>query len=223
MSTFTKAYLVLYNSSLVIAWSMVLLQASRHVSETKSVEGLYGQVSFWLKIAQTAAIMEILHSAFGLVKSSVATVFPQIFSRIAILWIVLETFVMQSADTENTIGFPLLLFAWTVTEIIRYSFYTNTLLETVPFALTWCRYTFFIILYPMGVAGEVISLWASIPQMEESGLLDIKLPNPANFGLSFAYLGYFCLVIYPFGLYYLYTYMLSQRKKVLAAEKKKDE
>jgi very-long-chain (3R)-3-hydroxyacyl-CoA dehydratase len=59
----------------------------------------------------------------------------------------------------------MMIAAWSVTEVIRYSFYAFTLLGSVPYFLTWCRfarlfdafdltafrYTFFIIVYPIGV------------------------------------------------------------------------
>ncbi len=43
------------------------------------------------------------------------------------------------------------LYAWSITEMIRYSFYAGGLLHMTPGVLTWLRYTLFIILYPIGV------------------------------------------------------------------------
>jgi hypothetical protein len=39
-------------------------------------------------------------------------------------------------------GFVLLLLAWTVTEMIRYSMYAIQLVTTPPYLLTWLRYFF---------------------------------------------------------------------------------
>jgi hypothetical protein len=38
-------------------------------------------------------------------------------------------------------GFVLLLLAWTVTEMIRYSMYAIQLVTTPPYLLTWLRYS----------------------------------------------------------------------------------
>ncbi len=49
-------------------------------------------------------------------------------------------------------GVLLVCFAWSVTEVVRYSYYAFNILGFVPYLLTWCRYSLFIILYPLGVA-----------------------------------------------------------------------
>ncbi len=72
-----------------------------------------------------------------------------------VTWAVLYAF----PESRSCRGLPLLLLAWQVTEIIRYSFYFFGLLGSVPSVLTYLRYTLFIALYPMGVTGE---LWCGI-------------------------------------------------------------
>ena len=219
-SVVTKLYLIIYNSALVVSWSLVLLKASIHVSEKKTFVGLYNEVEYWLKVSQTAALMEVLHSMFGLVRSSVIVTFPQVMSRIGVLWIVLDGIVMKHASTKGTVGFPMLLFAWTVTEIVRYTFYTNTLLDSVVYALKWCRYSFFLVLYPVGVSGEIICIVASLPLARELGSFSYVLPNNLNISFDYVYFCYFVLSLYAPGIYHLFTYMLSQRRKVLAKKEK---
>ena len=55
---------------------------------------------------------------------------------------------------QLSVGFPLLLLAWTLTEMIRYTLYAVSLVSTPPRLLTWLRYSFFIPAYPTGVTGE---------------------------------------------------------------------
>jgi len=218
---FSKLYLVLYNSFLAISWSLVLLKASIHISEKKTFSGLYNEIDYWLKIAQTAAVLEVLHAATGLVKSSVANVFPQILSRVGILWLICDDVIMKNESSKDTIGFPMLLFAWTVTEIIRYTYYTNALLDCTAYPLTWCRYTFFLVLYPTGVCGEILCILAAIPIIKEKNLYSFPLPNHLNFGFDFIHVIYVVFMLYPPLFYMLYTYMLYQRKKVLNMDKQK--
>lgn len=71
----SKAYLIMYNSVLAVAWSLVLLKTSIYISEKKSHEGLYDEIDFWLKVAQTSAVLEIAHSLLGIVKTPVGTLF----------------------------------------------------------------------------------------------------------------------------------------------------
>ena len=65
---------------------------------------------------QTMAIMEILHPIVGLVKTSVITTIFQVSSRLFMIWGVLG----PVPRTQNSIGFILLLTAWSFTEILRY-------------------------------------------------------------------------------------------------------
>lgn len=49
-------------------------------------------------------------------------------------------------------GLPMLLVAWCIAEITRYLFYVLALYNACPSILIWCRYSFFLILYPTGVS-----------------------------------------------------------------------
>lgn len=56
-----------------------------------------------------------------------------------------------------------MVFAWSATEIIRYSFYSGNLLgREVPF-LTYLRYTTFYVLYPIGALSEAGLIYATLP------------------------------------------------------------
>jgi len=221
-SKLKKAYLITYNSAQVIGWALVFLKAVTHYSEKKSVVGLYEEVEFWLKVSQTAALLELIHSMFGLVRSSIFTALPQVASRIFVLWFILDPILMKDVNTKNSIGFPMLLFAWSITEIIRYSFYANTIMDNVPYVLQWCRYSFFLILYPMGVAGELICIHHSLPRARKTGIFSFPMPNKLNFGFDFVPFCYCLYFIYIPGFYHLFTYMLRQRKKVIGGKSKKE-
>ena len=43
------------------------------------------------------------------------------------------------------------------------------------------RYSFFLVLYPLGVAGETLSCYAALPYCKEKRPLDVTMPNAFNF------------------------------------------
>lgn len=47
------------------------------------------------------------------------------------------------------------------------------------------RYTFFIVLYPMGVSGELLTIYAALPYVQKTGLYSITLPNKYNFSFDY--------------------------------------
>jgi len=52
--------------------------------------------------------------------------------------------------------------AWSVTEVVRYLFYFCGLLGHVPYALFWLRYSLFMVLYPMGITGEMFQTFVGM-------------------------------------------------------------
>lgn len=58
-------------------------------------------------------------------------------------------------------------------------------------SLALCRYNLFIILYPLGVIGELMTIYAALPFVRRSGMYSMRLPNKYN--VSFDY--YYCLII----------------------------
>ena len=78
-----------------------------------------------------------------------------------------------------------LLLAWGITEAIRYPFYALKELADAPYALTWLRYTTFIVLYPLGVSSELAMVWLALPQLRSTGLWSAPMPNMMNFDCQY--------------------------------------
>ena len=131
----SKLYLVAYNSVQTLGWSYLLYQTCTHLAAGKGVSSLYESTSLTIQIFQTAALLEILHAMLGLVRSSVQVTFQQVWSRVYVTWLILHLL----PPSQTSPGFPLLLFAWTITEMIRYSMYTLNLVSSPPYFLTWLR------------------------------------------------------------------------------------
>lgn len=53
------------------------------------------------------------------------------------------------------------------------------------------RYNLFIVLYPLGVVGELLTIYDALPFVRRSGMYSMRLPNKYN--VSFDY--YYCLII----------------------------
>ncbi|CAB3995495.1 Hypothetical predicted protein [Paramuricea clavata] len=213
ISFISKAYLLSYNIVQTLGWSYIFVISCQHFMSQNAItsKGLFAKVEVILKLFQTAAILEIIHCAIGIVPSSAFTTAMQVFSRLCTVWL----FTVPDKEVQNNTSILLYLTAWTITEIIRYSFYACGLLNYLPYFLPWCRYTFFIILYPIGVTGEILTVIAAIPFVKKTGIYSLSLPNPMNISFSFLYFLYFALVIYLPAFLMLYTYMFRQRKKVL--------
>ncbi|KAK4311366.1 hypothetical protein Pmani_017125 [Petrolisthes manimaculis] len=207
-----NVYLIFYNVFLSLGWLIVLIQTVHHlVFDLGSIDGLWDNTSNVLKIFQSLAFLEIIHSAVGLVSSGVGVVLPQVFSRLTVLWLVLASF----PETHKSIGLPMLLIAWSVTEVIRYAFYFLNILKQVPYVVSYLRYTLFMGLYPLGVTGELLVMITALPIIAKTKAFSVTLPNTLNFTFDFYWVLIIIMLLYIPIFPMLYLHMFAQRKKVL--------
>ncbi|NXY86954.1 HACD2 dehydratase, partial [Alcedo cyanopectus] len=219
------AYLVIYNVVMTAGWLVIAVGLVRAYLAKGSYHSLYYSIEKPLKFFQTGALLEeyLLIAKYlpGIVPSSVVLTAFQVMSRVFLTWAVTHS--VKEVQSEDSV--LLFVVAWTVTEIIRYSFYTFSLLNHLPYLIKWARYTLFIVLYPMGVSGELLTIYAALPSVRQSGLYSISLPNKYNF--SFDYYTFLILVMISYIPIFpqLYFHMLHQRRKVLShpEEHKKSE
>lgn len=213
-----KAYLVLYNLVQTLGWGYVLVLTVLNYVEGKGPEDVYATVEFPLQVFQTAALLEVIHAAIGIVYSPVMTTLMQVTSRVFLVWGI--TFLFPVAQVSPF--YTSMVVAWSVTEVVRYSFYAAALVDAVPYILLWLRYSLFYILYPMGAGSEWVLVFLSLPTIKETRPLSVDMPNSLN--VAFDYYS-FCIVIlfiYAPGFYTMFSLVMGQRKKKLGGSKPKD-
>lgn len=153
-----------------------------------------------------------MHAATGAVKSNVLLTTFQVFSRVIVVCAVL----LATPTAIYSPGLPMALLAWSVTEIIRYGFYSCNLCGCgVPGVLVYLRYTTFIALYPIGVTGELLCFWWAQAYAREHTVWSVELPNAANATFSYYYFLWTVMLLYVPLFPQLYLHMFALRKKVL--------
>ncbi|KAI4147994.1 MAG: hypothetical protein L6R39_002940 [Caloplaca ligustica] len=194
-SDVAKEYLTAYNSICTLLWLSIFGRVVLLIPITgyESVYEAAGDITKW---TQTVAVLEILHSAFGLVRSPLPTTLLQVTSRLLVVWAVVDQF---PAETTTSPFYSSMLLAWSATEIVRYSYFVLHLRGSVPGFMTWLRYNMFYVLYPVGITSECMLVW--------------KASEAA--GGTWRWVGLGVLGLYVPGSYVLYTYMISQRRKVM--------
>lgn len=196
MNPFVKLYLSGYNLIAFLLWLAYLILFASAGFELDQPGILL------LVLAQGMAALEIVHAALRWVKSPLGSTAAQVGSRLLVLALI---FLFHQHDNLLVIfgyGVKIVSFAWGITELVRYSFYLLSLRNIYPKSLLWMRYSFFIVLYPLGVTGEWFILIAC-------GLvlgLAVNLHTAALVGLFLSYAYYFPV---------LYKYMWRQRRSKL--------
>lgn len=212
VSTLSKLYLLTYNFGQVFGWSFMLYQLfNYYASGLRKTTSLWDYIGPTVVIFQNAALLEIVHAATGIVRSNVLLTTFQVLSRVMVVCGVL----LATPNAIYSLGLPLALFAWSITEIIRYAFYGLNLLNVVPQLLVFLRYTAFIVLYPTGVTGELLCFYSAQTYTQNNKLWSTELPNRYNFTFSYHYFLWITMLLYIPLFPQLYLHMFTLRKKVL--------
>ncbi|MCJ1308961.1 hypothetical protein MMC25_002616 [Agyrium rufum] len=191
-------YLSLYNLVSGLLWLAVLGRVLFLVPLV-GFEHVYEGVGEFAKWTQTLMLLEVVHSALGLIRSPLPTALMQVSSRILLVYPVVTWHPEIATSSFYSIFYSTMLFAWSVTEVVRYSYFLLNLKFGVPGFLTWARYNLFFVLYPVGITSEVILIW-------KAGELE------GGYG---AWARWVVLAIYVPGAHILYTHMMAQRRKVI--------
>ncbi|KAI9099776.1 tyrosine phosphatase-like protein [Phlyctochytrium arcticum] len=199
-----RYYMIIYNLGSAAAWAYTLLLLVSSLLKTNGdVSKSYAACGWTVTVVQTFAILEVLHALFGLVRTPVSTTVIQVSSRLLLVWGV--TYPFAVAPVREHWAFSTMVGAWCFAEISRYLYYAVNLMNRQSALLTWCRYNFFFILYPIGAGSEWVLLIQSLPFVE-------AFSTP----LWFTYVG--IAALYPPGLFKMYSHMMSQRRKYMRTE-----
>eukprot|EP00922_Rhytidocystis_sp_ex-Travisia-forbesii_P051114 GHVS01075898.1.p1 GENE.GHVS01075898.1~~GHVS01075898.1.p1 ORF type:complete len:248 (+),score=56.78 GHVS01075898.1:30-773(+) len=225
-----RIYLFIFNGVSFLLWARLIytlllntpfssssssLSSSSPPSSSSSSPSLWHSVQHPLQLAQTIALLEIVHSVTRLVSSPASTVALQLASRLQLVWIV-----WPLVEDSRRRWMWLCLLMWALAEMCRYPYFALTVMNPlkVPVFLKWLRYSAFLLLYPVGIACEALCMYNSLPSLQTDPWLrrfPQPMPNALNFQLDLYYVYVVVLLLYVPGTVHLYGYMLRQRKKTL--------
>ena len=170
-------YLVAYNLACASGWAAIVYVAlpiviNALVTDPSSVGDALSSVyaaedlSTVLLYVQSAALLEIVHAAVGLVRSPVFVTTLQVGSRIAALFAL-----THSPASQVQFGAGMMILSWALVEVPRYLFYVFAIIsgdatKKTPFPLFWLRYSLFAVLYPTGITGELTVFLAAAKDPE---------------------------------------------------------
>ena len=202
-------YLFLYNFIQLCGWSFFFFRGVLNLINFNSLQEMYSNTHIILECCQYGAFLEIIHAIIGIVKTSILSTSIQIIGRISIVLL------LQFVPVEISYGYLIIFFAWSSIEIVRYSYYILNLIKknfsnfNIPYLLIWCRYTFFIVLYPIGSFGEMLIIYNAQKYFNK-----IILWKNNAFNIYVGNLFYPIYLLFLPGLIFMYGYLFKQRKKV---------
>uniref|UniRef100_A0A1I8EDG3 Very-long-chain (3R)-3-hydroxyacyl-CoA dehydratase n=1 Tax=Wuchereria bancrofti TaxID=6293 RepID=A0A1I8EDG3_WUCBA len=173
--------------------------------------------SFWqsnaniIKIVTALQLIDVAHALVGYTKGNYRIGLIQVCGRLAFIYIIDGCPDVQSSPTTF-----ILIFAYFSIEIFRYPYYAASCLKIEIPLLTWLRYNAWVLLYPVGLLLEGVTMYRSIPYYYQTGKYSIKLPNATNIGFNFSFtLSIFFLFVFPFGTFSWALIIIIQKKLYL--------
>ncbi|XP_048325252.2 uncharacterized protein LOC125421195 isoform X1 [Ziziphus jujuba] len=210
-------YLFAYNSFQTIGWTIAVFRIASSFISSRSLNGAYASSGDLICFLQTAAFLEIIHGAIGLVPSGALLPLMQWGGRTHFLLAI----VRQINEVQELPSVFITFIAWSLSEVVRYSHYALNCIGSCPYWITYIRYTAFILLYPVGlIAGEMWLMYQALPYIEVKNLYADFFAH-----LHFSYYNFVrvLLLVYPFLWLKLYLHLFKQRRSKLGKhhEKKK--
>ena len=150
------AYLTVFNLLSAAGWAYVfyicvnvmIAAAGTNFDHNKiftndTARAMWKQVELPLKVVQTIALFEIIHSLLKFTPNNAFTVTMQVTSRIWALWFSMDV----ASNAQASIWFILACVSWSLVEVPKYLFYVLKDIEL----LKAYRYNAFYVLYPTGI------------------------------------------------------------------------
>jgi very-long-chain (3R)-3-hydroxyacyl-CoA dehydratase len=191
-----KRWLLAFNALTLLSWMIFIA--------TAVADGLVltRQSVLLLALAQGLAVFEIMNSVLGIAGSNWLLTVLQVSSRLLVTGVLVAMYLTCDLLGAEIIGYPLITFAWGITEVVRALSYLGDLLQKTSKVVTWLRYSLFIGLYPIGVTGEFLILY---------GLWQCRGASLDAVAIALAIIAISYIVFFP----KLFGHMLAQRRKKL--------
>ncbi|XP_025686125.1 uncharacterized protein [Arachis hypogaea] len=163
MGGLSKLYLLSYNSLQAIGWAVSSFQILCNLLSTSSVAGAYSSAGKLIRLVPSGALLPLM----------------QWGGRTHFLLAI----VSKLDEVQQLPSVFITFFAWSISEVIRYSHYAFSCIGNCPYWITYLRYTAFIVLYPLGVGpGEIWIMYQALPIVKKKNLYSETFS-----GLPFSY------------------------------------
>ncbi|KAF7374467.1 FCP1-like proteiny domain-containing protein [Mycena sanguinolenta] len=186
----------------IFDWEALIEPAVRRSMST------YARVGATVTLVQTLALLDVVYSLLGWVRSPLQTTAIRAASRLWIVWGIVQQF-----DVARTSPlYASCALAWSITEVVRYSFHVCSILGFEPPGLVYLRFTMFYVLYPVGASSEAFLTYSTLPFPSGIPTLESFLGWSApEYVRAVAFLAW-----WPWA-YQLYIYMIAQRRRIFSS------
>ncbi|XP_028305438.1 very-long-chain (3R)-3-hydroxyacyl-CoA dehydratase [Gouania willdenowi] len=210
-------YLFVYNLVQFVGFSWLFVNMTVRVCYFGEVflHNTYVELSDVMSSCQILATLEVLHGAFGVVRTSVVSTLVQVEGRSFILFVIFG--ILPEMQHKPVVFF--VFYLWSAVEIFRYPFYMLACLNKEWKALTWLRYSVWIPLGPLAFLAESAAVVESMPLFDVTPPFSVPLITVFGRDLRLSHFLYLYMSSMILGLWINFRHLRKQRR--LHTEKRK--
>ncbi|XP_030620984.1 very-long-chain (3R)-3-hydroxyacyl-CoA dehydratase-like [Chanos chanos] len=220
LSSLRRAYLFLYNllQSLGFLWIFSYMTIQLILFGQDALYSAFSSCATVLYNCQILSVVEVINPMLGLIRTPVFPVMIQVVGRNFMLFVIFGSL----PEIQNQAIVFFVFYLWSAMEIFRYPFYMLACVGIEWKALSWCRYTVWMLLYPLGTIAEAVAVLHSLPVFDETRLFSIPLPKTLGLSISFSFTLRLYLGLLLFGLFTHIWHLIRQRRRHLRTDRRKD-
>jgi hypothetical protein len=230
---YNSVILFVYNVTQFIGWLCVLMRIInlfffKWDSQVEFLKASYRDTGFLVLLLQQLSCLEIVFVFVGILKTPLMNIFMQLLARNIVV-----LFVVQYTDSEKILNSPaifLYTISWCLADTPRYLWLIikcfiscgprcERRLASLFSILNYIRYTWFIILYPVGGLGEGWTMFNAYG-LNIKRIVDLPFSMPSvgikheHYELDMDFIiKYVYFPLYIPGFLFLYFHMLKQRSR----------
>ena len=186
-----KGYLFLYHSAALSLWAIVVFHAFQEVVQhgrpltlkdaAKLFTEVFAATAAQLEMVVLVTMLDAVHALLGWIPGPSAGIIVPLLQRGLMLVVLNGMRVLANGLTGG-----IMVFAWALLEIPRYSYYLfaafNEEADAVPKTLFFLRYTAFVLVYPMASVCEGLIMWGAFPIL--TGENNVRKVSPYGYTVS---------------------------------------
>lgn len=167
-----KIHLAVYNQILGLGWLLVCVRMIALAVEcidrpVKALEKTWAETGGLICVLQFLVLMDLVHAALGLWPHEPAIgLLQRLWCKVGHRSELFVTLFLVGHNVYSHWSLGAMVLTWALADISRYQMYfCRTLGNKPPRWLLWCRYSDFIVQYPLNILAEGAFVMAAVPHL----------------------------------------------------------
>jgi very-long-chain (3R)-3-hydroxyacyl-CoA dehydratase len=177
---FPKIYLSFYNFISFIGWThlfFIFIHNFLTIGFFETCEIFFFQNKTEILFLQSINLLDILNAFIGLWPSSKVPMYWRIYCKVLRRSLFLPVFLMVP-EVHQQYWTGLVIFSWTISDILRYPFYLLNSWKILPNWLKFLRYSNFYYQYPLNIISETKLFILMVPFIHQREIFNVSVNIP---------------------------------------------